>query len=382
MVPERRHETAKHIRGKEVMISSHETNQERAHNPHHAHRGSYHGLYHGLWPTLGQGDVGGGEQVSGSSSSVWERIAGEEDKPKEVGGSRQESVGDKARMWRTSDPSIVLSFWKGEDGTSTLRRWDWKGDDKSLLYRGNAESNQWMASWSAPYYGEATNELVIRELGTGCQVMRWVVPKSFQLNQLVAVSRPEQVGVYLENQTYAYFAVWNLCTGKEDVHIPIFRVHHKNRTQTLQSLQVACGGNMLVVHQGRVLSCWDLRSGQSMSHVIHHADLVRVVCAEKAPMLATLSRKSVSIWSGLDRSHLIHCMNLAGEYSAVAFAWNGEFVATGDQQGRIKVWHMATLSCVQEWRTSSGIETLLFSQEDRTVLSGHTDGTMRSQGLV
>ena len=69
---------------------------------------------------------------------------------------------------------------------------------------------------------------------------------------------------------------------------------------------------------------------------------------------------------------------------ALAFSRDGELLASGDQDGRVKVWRVRTGQCLRRFDSahSQGVTALSFSRDGTHVLSASYDTLVRCGGAV
>lgn len=279
-----------------------------------------------------------------------------------------------ARWMRSMDPSLVFSY---DSNSQSLRGWNIQTYASWILPCVAPNSRQVAISLHHAHYYDVCDDLWIRDIHTG-KVKGCIAPPSgFTLHQVVTSPHHGHVGVYLENATYSYFAWWNLDTGKEVHHLPLFYTHRQNQDRSSQLIQTGCRGTRLFVQRGNTLYYWDI-SNRSISMLSSLPARSRVVCAEHVPWLVTLADDHLSVWSGADSRSLTHRIKIKGTYQEATFSPDGLYLATAATSGYIQVWHLSSGRCVQKIARHLRTNGLLFSQQGHRLLISYLDGTVES----
>ncbi|KAJ1930734.1 U3 snoRNP protein [Tieghemiomyces parasiticus] len=89
------------------------------------------------------------------------------------------------------------------------------------------------------------------------------------------------------------------------------------------------------------------------------------------------------VWEWQSESYVLKQQGHSHDMSAVAYSPDGQYVATGDGQGRIKVWNTGSGYCFVTFTDHKGaIEALTFTKNGQVVVSASLDGTVRAFDLI
>ncbi|MBD1921125.1 CHAT domain-containing protein [Microcoleus sp. FACHB-831] len=201
-----------------------------------------------------------------------------------------------------------------------------------------------------------------------------------------------------------------LASGSEDKTIKVWRLPTGELLRALAQdsdsvLSVAIGGS-----DGRTLASgtmdgtiklWDLGSGQLLynfrGHFVYPVSCVAISpdggAGADGPLLASGAQdNTIKIWNLRTRQE-IRTLNgssgwfnpaqywvntWVGGFNAVAFSPDGEILASGDEEKKIKLWRSDTGELLRTLTGhSGGVECVAFSPDNQTLASGGSDNTIR-----
>lgn len=276
------------------------------------------------------------------------------------------------RMQATSEPHCVVYQRKGE---AQLHVWDLNQQSHTTLYCTSSDPKRVAVSPFLPHIYECAEDLIVRNLHTGRELWRFSPPPGFQFSTIVAGPQPNQVGILIESRTYSYFSIWGVESGKEGIHIPLFRTPSQHRKNEIQRVQISPDGEMLLLQRNGQLHRWSLSTGQRLPALpCTPPRITHLAFARKLPLLATLYPNEVAVWNWERPTHNPLMFTLQGQHTAVELSPCGKVLATGDNQGLIKLWRVDRGLKLGQWHTRLPIRQLLFTEGASELLAGHSNG--------
>jgi WD40 repeat protein len=164
----------------------------------------------------------------------------------------------------------------------------------------------------------------------------------------------------------------------------------------LESLAVSADGRLLAgaaPGDDPVVAVWDLRERNRQQPLyrlpgVHHGSVGSVAFSPSGDVLAYASVEPRGRFDGTE--YLVRLWNVAGgsprkleplpghtaPVQAVAFAPNGQFLATADDEGRLILWDPNGGKNLQDWRLPGAITALVFAPDSRHLAVGNGNGTV------
>jgi WD40 repeat protein len=164
----------------------------------------------------------------------------------------------------------------------------------------------------------------------------------------------------------------------------------------LESLAISADGRLLAgaaPGDDPVVAVWDLRERNRQQPLhrlpgVHHGSVGSVTFSPSADVLAYASVEPRGRFDGTE--YLVRLWNVAGgsprkleplpghtaPVQAVAFAPNGQLLATADDEGRLILWDPNGGKNLQDWRLPGTITALVFAPDSRHLAIGNGNGTV------
>ncbi|PVU89544.1 hypothetical protein BB559_005050 [Furculomyces boomerangus] len=99
--------------------------------------------------------------------------------------------------------------------------------------------------------------------------------------------------------------------------------------------------------------------------------------------LASSKLGQLLVWEWQSESYILKQQGHIYDMSYVAFSGDGQYVATGGDDGKIKIWMASTGYCFVTFSNhSSSITAIQFTKQNQVVVSASLDGTVRAFDLV
>ena len=108
-------------------------------------------------------------------------------------------------------------------------------------------------------------------------------------------------------------------------------------------------------------------------------------CTRTSPCFA--QRKELLRWHVGCEVDLIVCVSLPSGWLCClrrhSFSRDGEYLATGDNDGQVKIWRISTGQCVRRFPKAhiQGITSITFSRDGTQIVTTSFDGTAKLHGL-
>jgi hypothetical protein len=173
--------------------------------------------------------------------------------------------------------------------------------------------------------------------------------------------------------------VWEASTGLEKQRMP--RASDVNSLSEITSLAFSADGKMLA--SGRAdtnVVIWDPQTGERLNTCRGHLQRVNAVAFSSAGVLASGGDDAfVRLWDAkASCTQSKPALSLDQPVKAVAFSSDGTIVAGGggSQDGRLRMWDVASGSFKSPELTRGGIITSLCFSSDGKVAAGAADGTV------
>ncbi len=278
------------------------------------------------------------------------------------------------QMHETAAPHHVV-YQRLEE--AELYVWNLNQQTQSKLYCTSHDPRRIAVSPHLPHIYECADDIIVRDLHTGRELWRFSPPQGFSFTHVVAGPEPNQVGVLIESQTYTYFSIWGVESGKEGIHIPLFRTPTRQGCSNIHCIQVSPDSEMLLIQRHGQLHRWSLSTGQRLPPLPCTPPHVQALAfSRKAPLLATLYNKEVAVWNWERPRHNPLLFTVQGHFQAIALSPCGRVLATGDAQGAIKLWRVDRGLQLRQWSASTSVSQLLFTKDGKELLAGHNNGTV------
>jgi eukaryotic-like serine/threonine-protein kinase len=156
----------------------------------------------------------------------------------------------------------------------------------------------------------------------------------------------------------------------------------QGHTKSVTSISFSPDGQRLASASADwTVKLWDLTSGQELAPFT--GPVAAVACLsfcpdEKQRLAAGTWSGTVHIWNGLDGKAPLSIKAHAGEVLGVAFSADGARVASGGQDGKVKVWDAATGKQLplNLKGHSAGVTSVAFSRDGKLLASASNDKTV------
>lgn len=190
---------------------------------------------------------------------------------------------------------------------------------------------------------------------------------------------PDGTSLLITADASAY--LWSCESGTQLV---AFRRH----TSTIRAARISYEGEQVVTGSDDcTLRVWDARTGEEVFKMEHETGVLAV---DFSPDDRTISSGCVDgsivvISNSDERWKIIFTTDVKRRSSAVhtlAYSHNGRFIASGDEEGRVKVWMAKDGTFVAEfWGHRKRVKSVLWTPDNRSVVSSSEDGTVRSRSV-
>ncbi len=178
-------------------------------------------------------------------------------------------------------------------------------------------------------------------------------------------------GRLLTNTEFEYTKLLQLII---DTNIDEYFAHH----QQISSLAFSPNGKILASGSYDTnIKLWDVTTGKHISTLKSHThEVASVAFSPKVEILASASYdKTVKLWEVATESEITTLIN-EDLVSSVAFSPNGELVAIASNN--IKLWHVATGDYVRILETNLGrVNFVAFSPDGQLLASGNENGSIK-----
>ncbi|PVV02358.1 hypothetical protein BB560_003190 [Smittium megazygosporum] len=99
--------------------------------------------------------------------------------------------------------------------------------------------------------------------------------------------------------------------------------------------------------------------------------------------LASSKLGQLLVWEWQSESYILKQQGHAYDMSCVAFSGDGQYIATGGDDGKVKIWTAASGFCFVTFSNhSAAVTAIQFSKRNQVVISASADGTVRAFDLV
>ncbi|PRP82572.1 periodic tryptophan protein [Planoprotostelium fungivorum] len=187
--------------------------------------------------------------------------------------------------------------------------------------------------------------------------------------QLVSVSRDGQIRIWWEKNgvwsskyiTIRGMPIISLDYNADKKMLAVGRVQGLFQLYELstydKSVQLLCE---LTMSRNRISSCSINPSGEWLAFGVGRAG-------------------QLLVWEWKSETYILKQQSHSLEMSCVSYSGNGRFIATGGQDGKIKLWNTSTGFCFVTFTEHKGaITALTFSKNGNSIYSASTDGTVRA----
>jgi WD40 repeat protein len=201
-----------------------------------------------------------------------------------------------------------------------------------------------------------------------------------------AVDRPERVysgeispdGKMLARISDNSIKLIEAASGKE---IRTIKPHSTN----VYSIRFSPNGRILASgsNTGGPTELWDVSSGDQLATLAGDStNIIVLAFSRDSKMLAGGRDRAIALWD-VASGALLHSLNNAeGEgsnpFPPIVFSHDGKLIATGNDDGTIRVWNVATGNALYTLRGHAGyLQALDFSPDNKHLVSGSFDATLK-----
>jgi WD40 repeat protein len=168
--------------------------------------------------------------------------------------------------------------------------------------------------------------------------------------------------------------LWNPQTGE---HLRTLSGH----TTDISSVALSPDGRYLASSSCRCpksnVKVWDLGSGKLLHDRLGHKRSTRSVTIDAAGRILCTGGNKIKIWD-LASGERLCTLGHTSVASCLAMAPNGQLLASGSSDGKIKLWHPQSGELLRSINTQAGeVQALLITSDGQYVLSASADGALR-----
>ncbi|GAA5907804.1 snoRNA-binding rRNA-processing protein PWP2 [Sporobolomyces salmoneus] len=196
-----------------------------------------------------------------------------------------------------------------------------------------------------------------------------------------------------DEETMNGFLPPSTSSGPIDNSIPNTRWGIQNRNYFLQTGSKVTSttfhprSNLLVVgFSNGVFGLWEMPSFTSVHTLsISQEKITSVAINETGEWLAFGASKlgQLLVWEWQSESYVLKQQGHFYDMNTLSFSADGQLVATGGDDGKLKVWNSSTGFCFVTFEDhSSAISTVEFAKQGQVVFSASLDGTVRAFDLI
>lgn len=124
---------------------------------------------------------------------------------------------------------------------------------------------------------------------------------------------------------------------------------------------------------------WSTDSGECLHKLHHDQDIDAVAFSHDSVLVASVSREEIRLWS-TDTGDCVQVLDTRIGHGGIdniwsaAFSHNSALIASGDSEGEIKIWSVATGANVQTLRGHRDLVTSIAFSQDSTLVAAAAEG--------